>query len=102
MGAVFSLGERCQTFFEKEAEKFIEREGLSKLKKRNEAELYRMMFGEAWLKEKLAEIQARNGGTSSGETIANEFSGLKKATTSVVAEWHEKAREWDVEPIVRS
>jgi hypothetical protein len=99
LGAVFSLGERCQTFFEKEVETFIKRDGLTKLKKRHEAELYRMMFGNTWLEKKLAEIRARNAGKLVEEAIENEFAKLKNTTQKAVAEWHEKAREWDVKAV---
>jgi len=101
LGAVFSMGERCQSFFDKEVDVFLEKDGLTKLKKRHEAELYRMMFGDAWLEQRLAQIKEKNNCKTAMGAIQKELSKMENTTKKVVAEWHQKAVEWDVDAVTK-
>ena len=95
LGTVFSLGEKCLRFFERDAEKMLRREGLSKLGKKKSLELYRMLFGDVWLTNKFAEIQSRDPDKPLNQIIDDQFNTSKEAPTKTVSDWHQKATEWD-------
>ena len=95
MGSVFSMGERAMMFFENEAEPLLKREGLLDLPKEKDDELFRLLFGERWMKAKLAEFQALDKDKPVEEIIEKQATALEEKIKKVVPEWHQKAREWE-------
>ena len=95
LGKVFSMGERCQMFFEYEMESEIKKAISLKRNKKREAEVFEMMFGDCWMEKKLAEIQARDPGKPVEEIIDINLAALEERSKKAVPDWHNKAREWE-------
>lgn len=95
MGSVFSMGERAMMFFENEAEPLLKRDGLLDLPKEKDDEIYQLMFGDRWMKAKLAEFQALDKDKPVEEIIGQGITGLEEKTKKAVPEWHQKARDWE-------
>jgi hypothetical protein len=95
MGSVFSAGERVMMFIENEAEQHLKREGLLDLPPEKDDEIYRLFFGDRWMKAKLAEIQALDKEKPVGEIVAKQINTLEENAKRAVPEWHQKAREWE-------
>jgi hypothetical protein len=99
LGAVFGMGDRCQIFFENEIEQKLRQTGLLKPKRKQEFELYQMIFGKEWLDKKLAEIQAGAPKKSLEEILEEKASAQRAKIKQAVPVWHERAREWSPEAL---
>jgi hypothetical protein len=95
LGAVFEMGERCIRFYENEFENKLRRDGLLSLKKKAENEIYRLVFGNAWIEKRIAEIQATDPKAPLEEIIAKRCAALDNTTKMAIPEWHQKAGEWE-------
>jgi hypothetical protein len=95
MGSVFSAGERALMFFENEAEPLLKREGLLDLPPEKDDELFRLLFGERWLKAWLGKMHALDKDKPVEEIIEKQITALEETTKKAVPEWHEKARDWE-------
>jgi len=95
MGSVFSMGERAMMFFLNEAEPWLKREGLLDLPPKKDDEIHHLLFGDRWMKAKLAEIQALDKAKPAEEIIEKQINALEETTKKAVPEWHQKAREWE-------
>jgi hypothetical protein len=89
------MGERAMMFFENEAEPLLKRDGLLDLPPEKEDELHQLVFGDRWMKAKLAEFQALDKNKPVEEIIAKEIAALEETTKKAVPEWHQKARDWE-------
>ena len=101
LGAVFAMGERCQLFWENELPREIQRLGLMKLKKKREAELFEMLFGQRWWEKKLTKTQSDKPRMAVEEIFAEKLTSLAKTTKKAVPEWHQKAAEWSPEAVTK-
>jgi hypothetical protein len=95
MGSVFSVGERAMMFFENEAEPLLKRDGLLDLPPKKDDEIYRLIFGDRWMKAKQAEFQALDKDKPVEEIIEKQITALAETTKKAVPEWHQKARDWE-------
>jgi len=94
LGSVFEAGERSMWFIENELERKLKREGLFKMGKKKNDEIYRLFFGDAWIEKKFAEIQAIDPGAPLEEILAKRHAALAETTKRAVPVWHQKAGEW--------
>lgn len=99
LGAVFGMGDRCQHFFEHDIERELRRGGLFKPKRKQELELYQMIFGKGWIDKKLAEIQATEPKKTLDKILIEKLSAQREKLKQAVPVWHEHAREWSPEAL---
>lgn len=98
-GAILAIGERCLDFFEHELEQKLKQGGLLKPKKKEELELYQILFGREWINNKLAEIQAQEPGNPIAEIIGQKLASRRQTIQQAIPHWHPKAREWAPEAV---
>jgi hypothetical protein len=101
LGSVFAIGERGQAFFENEVEQKLKQDGFLDLTPEQNDDIYKLIFGERWLKKKSAEIQAQEPDKPLEEIIEKRCSTLGETIKKAVPEWHQKAREWDPEAVIK-
>jgi hypothetical protein len=73
--------------------------GLLKPKRKQEFELYQMLFGQEYIQKKLAAIQAAAPQKSLDKILEEKFSSQDKTIKQVIPLWHEQAREWSPEAL---
>lgn len=95
LGSVFSAGERAMMFFENEAEGLLKRDGLLDLPPEKDDEIYQLIFGDRWMRTKLAEFQAMDKEKPVDKIIEERITLLSETTKKAVPEWHQKARDWE-------
>lgn len=95
IGAVFAMGERAMKFLENEAEPLLKREGLLDLPPEKDKEIFDLIFGDRWLKAKLAEFQAQDKAKPVEEIIEERTTAMEETTKKAVPEWHQKALDWE-------
>jgi hypothetical protein len=101
LGSVFAMGERGMMFFENEAEPMLKKEGLLDLTPEQDEKIYKLIFGDRWMKKKIAEIQAMELDKPLEEIIEKHLTSLEETTKKAVPEWHQKALEWEPDAVTK-
>jgi hypothetical protein len=101
LGSVIEMGERSLRFLEIEMEEKLRREGLSELTLKKDNEIYRLVFGDCGMKRKMAEIQTQAPEGFIKEIFGKRNNALVETIKKAVAEWHQKAVEWEPEAVTK-